>query len=184
MILQFNVINQKIVRTDDNYIVANSQYYLQMDFQFTRDWDDAIKIITFRNGQDNPSIELKDDSCVVPWEVIKVPAFTFSIVGKKDATIITTDVVKVIVKPSGERDGCDPKPPSKQIWEGLLGGEENQLLIKKSDEDFDYVWIDLADIPYGDSGKTIGEIIENKERAYVEENGDVEDCYTLCFTKE
>lgn len=188
MTLEFNIINQKITSPNNNYyVVADSVNYLKIDFNFTQDWQDFGKLVTFRNGQQVITIQLKDDSCIVPWEVIKTPSFIFSIVGSKDGIVITTDTMKVIVRASGDKDGCDPKEPTKQFWEELAGGTEGQVLIKESDNDFDYTWGDLQDLSY-DGEHTFKEVIDNlketKERAYVEPNEDGEDCYTLCFTND
>lgn len=189
MTLEYKIINQKITSSSNNYyVVADSVNYLKIDFNFTHDWQDVSKLITFRNGQNVYTIPLdENDSCIVPWEVIKTPSFIFSIVGSKDGMVITTDVMKVIVRASGDQDGCDPKAPTKQFWEELGGGTEGQVLIKESDDDFDYTWGDLQDLSY-DGTHTFKEVIDNlketKERAYVERNEDLEDSYTLCFTND
>lgn len=160
MTLEFNIINQKITSPNNNYyVVADSVNYLKIDFQFTQDWQDFGKLLTFRNGQQVITIELKDDSCIVPWEVIKTPSFIFSIIGMKDGIIITTDTMKVIVRASGDKDGCKPKPPTKEFYEGLAGGKENEVLFKNSDADYDYKWGTIKDVAYDDE-HTFGEFVE------------------------
>lgn len=189
MTLEYKVINQQITSSCNNYyVVADSVNYLKLDFQFTADWQNFAKLITFRNGLTILTIALdENDSCIVPWEVIKTPAFIFSIVGSKDGIVITTNTMKVIVRASGDQDGCDPKAPTKQFWEELGGGTEGQVLIKESDADYDYTWGDLQDLSY-DGEHTFKDVIDNlqetKERAYTEPNEDGEDCYTLCFTND
>lgn len=215
MTLEYDILNQKITSKCNNYYaVADSVNYLKLDFNFTADWQGFSKLITFRNGLEVLTIELTD-SCIVPWEVIKTPSFMFSIVGTKDGVVITTDTMKVIIRPSGDKDGCDPKPPTPEFWQGLSGGDEGQVLIKNSDENFDYAWGDLKDLSY-DGEHTFEEIIDDiqntanealetvnehvldtnihvtlaekslwnsKERADIEKNYDLEDSYTLVFTK-
>ena len=141
MILQFDVINQRVVRRDDNYVVANSQCYLQIDFNFTTDWLGFGKTITFVGGAEKYSIGLNaDDSCVVPYQVIKAPSFTFSIKGILNDIVITTGVITVPIKLSGETQGVTPDDPPKQLYDGLQNGLEGQVLVKKSNDNYDYEW--------------------------------------------
>ena len=163
MTLEYSIINQKITSSSNNYyVVADSVNYLKIDFQFTHDWQGVAKLITFRNGQSVFTIPLdENDSCVVPWEVIKTPSFIFSLVGSKDGMVITTDTMKIVVRASGDQDGCDPKAPTKQFWEELGGGKANQILQKESDADYDYTWGDLKDASY-DGEHTFEEAMEEK----------------------
>lgn len=163
MILQFDVINQKILRRDNNYIVANSQFYLQMDFNFTVDWQGFGKTITFVGNGKKFSIGLNSqDSCVVPWEVIKTPSFSFSIKGILDDVVITTNVMVVSIQPSGETRGVTPSDPPKEIYDGLQNGLEGQVLGKLSDDNYDYGFKDLKDFKY-DNENTLEEKINDIE---------------------
>ena len=149
MILQFDVINQRIVRTDKNYIVANSQFYLQMDFNFTYDWQGFAKTITFVSGTKKFSIGLNaQDSCIVPWEVIKTPSFLFSIRGELDDVVITTNVVTIPIVASGETKGISPTDPPKEIYSGLQNGLTGQILSKLTNDNYDYTWVNLENTLY------------------------------------
>lgn len=159
MTLEYNVINQRITSKCNNYYaVADSVNYLKLDFTFTADWQGFSKLITFRNGLTLLTIEV-EDSCIVPWEVIKTPSFIFSIVGTKDGVVITTDTMKVIIKPSGETQGVTPSDPPKQIYDGLQNGLKGQVLGKVSDDNYDYDFQNLKDLQY-DNENTLGEILE------------------------
>ena len=160
MILQFDVINQRIVRKDNNYVVANSQFYLQMDFNFTQDWYGFGKTITFVGSGKKYSLGLTaQDSCVVPYDVIKTPSFSFSIKGLKDDVIITTNVCVVSINASGETKGVAPVDPPKDILSGLQNGLKGQVLGKLSDDNYDFEFQNLKDLQYDDE-HTLSDILE------------------------
>lgn len=170
MILQFDVVNQKIIRKDNNYVVANSQFYLQMDFNFTADWQGFGKTITFIGSGKKYSIGLNtEDNCVVPYDVIKSPSFSFSIKGILDDVIITTGVVTIPIKPSGETKGVTPTDPPKQMYDGLQNGLKGQILVKKSNNNYDYEWQDnfIPEAPQEDGIYTLKCIVEEGIPTYV-----------------
>ena len=140
MTLEFEVKNQTLIRLDQNRVVSDSIAYLKVDFKFTSDWYGFKKLLTFSYYKNVVSVELIDNSTVVPAEVIKSPGFALSIVGKREDVTITTDVYRVIVKEAGESTGVSPANPPKKIYDAFLGGEKGDVLIKNSDEDFDYAW--------------------------------------------
>lgn len=74
MEIQFDVRNQYIVRTDENFIVAKSKKYLTAAFNFTTDdWSDIKKIAIFHDTNRAYFMELIDDKCGVPWEWLNTP---------------------------------------------------------------------------------------------------------------
>lgn len=169
MILQFDVINQRVVRKDNNYVVANSQFYLQMDFNFTTDWQGFGKTITFVGSGKKYSIGLNaQDSCIVPYDVIKTPSFSFSIKGILDDVIITTNICVVAINPSGETKGVAPTPPPKEILDGLQNGLSGQVLGKLSDDNYDYEFQDLKDLKYDDD-YSLGEKINELESGGIQD---------------
>lgn len=160
MILQFDVVNQKIIRKDNNYVVANSQFYLQMDFNFTADWQGFGKTITFLGSGKKYSIGLNtEDNCVVPYDVIKSPSFSFSIKGILDDVIITTNICVIPIQPSGETKGIAPVDPPKEILAGLQNGLKGQVLGKVSDDNYDYEFQNLKELQYDDEN-TLGDVLE------------------------
>lgn len=149
MTLTFNVDNQIIERTDDFEIVADSVNYLELKFTFTEDWTGFTKLISFKYCMTVVSTALDEhDVAVVPFEVIKNPGFIFSLVGNKDDVRITTNVEKVNLKRSGFEEGSSPLPPSRDIWDGLEGGQTRMVLGKNSDADFDYNFKWIQDFNY------------------------------------
>ncbi len=114
--LEFNVKNQIISRTDSFDVVADSQNYLTAKFTFTEEWVGDI-IAIFGNGVKYYNVILSDNVCTIPWEVIKTPFFTVSVVcGDR----ITANSIRVRVEKSGYTNGEMPKPPTPDVYSQIL----------------------------------------------------------------
>ena len=114
--LEFNVKNQIIERADNFMAVADSRNYLCAKFSFSEEWQGLITAI-FGNGNDYYSVILTDNACTVPWEVIKAPFFTVSVVcGDR----ITANSIKVLVEISGFSDGETPKDPTPDVYNQII----------------------------------------------------------------
>ena len=99
--LKFNIQNQTISQTDDFSVVADSQNYLTAEFTFSDDWIAPVTAL-FGYGGRYYSVLLEDNSCTVPWEVIKAPFFTVSVFcGDR----ITANTVTIPVERSGYAEG-------------------------------------------------------------------------------
>ena len=193
MTITFEVKNQIIKRVFNNDIIANSINYLQLDFKFTGDWNDKEKLISFKHGKESVSTGLTNDSVMVPFEVIKTPGFTFSLLGIKDEVTITTNAVMVVVNNSGYEAGAYPQDPPKAIYEGLTGGDQGQILLKNNEEAFNYEWHYLEDSNYSATetlkdkldnlvGKAVSEIkYENHSLIYIKEDNEysIVDVYNI-----
>ena len=79
MNIHFKIKNQQIERLDSNKLVEKSKEYVKAFFIFSDDWNGHEKTITFTSNKDNISynVELVEDSCLVPWEVITSFGFIF-----------------------------------------------------------------------------------------------------------
>ena len=125
MILNFTIKNQSISLSDKKNVVADSKNYLHARFLFSEDWDCAAKTAIFeRENGDTYCVAIKNDSCVIPHEVIKKPYFKVSVRGDISANdndiLITVNQVRVPVAESGYRLGATPQPPTPDIYAELL----------------------------------------------------------------
>ena len=55
-----------------DYITSGS-VGLQIDFEFDDEWTGLEKYATFEAGSESISLELENDACVIPWEVLEDP---------------------------------------------------------------------------------------------------------------
>ena len=143
--LEFNVKNQIISRADSFDVVGDSKGYLKAAFTFTEEWSGDI-IAIFGNGSEYYSVILADSCCIVPWEVIKAPFFTVSVVcGDR----ITANVVRVDVEKSGFVEGKTPKEPTPDVYTQVLSMAKPPYIGENGNW---YVY-DKAEQVYKDSGK-------------------------------
>lgn len=119
MKITFNVVNQRICRTDDNKIVADSKNYLYAQFFFkTDDWDDITKTAVFEKGGKPYFVILdEDDTCKVPWEVIKPGKVFVSVFG---GDLITTHTVELHISVSGYKEGETPTEPTPDVYAQII----------------------------------------------------------------
>ena len=129
--LKFNVKNQIITRTDHFQVVADSKNYLNAEFVFTDEWNGEKIIAIFGHDGNYYQVELTDNVCLVPWEVIKAPSFSVSLFCDN---LITANIVKVGVEKSGfTDDGQIPGTPTPTIFEKYI--EELDERFKKTVEE-------------------------------------------------
>ena len=132
MRITFEVGNQTIIRTDRNKIVANSKNYLFADFSFSSDWDGVIKTAIFSKGKKSYSVILdKDNSCLVPWEVLEVGDFSVSVFG---GDLITTDSSIIQVIESGYTEGQTPSNPTPDVYQQIISMIEDITVSGVTDE--------------------------------------------------
>ncbi len=147
--LTFDVNKQIITRTDGDVTIADSVEYLTASFTFSDEWAECAKTVIFRTGDTIKSLLLENDTCVVPWEVIKLGGFKVSVIGVKGNVLITTNVVDIPCGASGYADGEAPEPPTPSEWQQIMailahlqGGATNKVLAKKSSANYDFKWVD------------------------------------------
>ncbi len=126
--LEFNVKNQNISRTDDFYVVADSQNYLTAEFTFSEEWTYPATAV-FRYDEKHYNVLLENNRCIVPWEVIKAPFFTVSVFcGDR----ITANAVRISVEKSGYAEGEAPGAPTPDVYARLIELSEETKSIAQS----------------------------------------------------
>lgn len=160
-ILMFSVANQKLFRTDNFCVVADSKIYLTAKFSFlTDDWKNTTKTAIFTHSNKPYTALLENDSCLIPWEVIKPSYFTVSVFGKSEQ-LITTQNQMVLVEKSGYTEGETPENPTPTVYEKILVQYEkkadgiefidNELFLKSGENS-----IAKVTIPTGGGGEADG----------------------------
>lgn len=121
MILNLHIIGQKIYCDEAPFLATESKNYLKCEFEFSTDWEGCIKTAIFRGVTGVPyCIEIEDDACTVPHEVLRGNVFLISVFGILDDKRITTNTVDIYVKDSGYAEGETPPEPTPTVYEKML----------------------------------------------------------------
>lgn len=132
MELQLKVDKQSIYRKDSNRVVADSKNYVTAHFEFSEEWT-SPKTALFANDEKVYSVILdENDSCTVPWEVIKPYGFWISVFC---GDLITANKAEVRVEESGYREGETPQSPSPTVYDQLLNTALNAEELAQSVRD-------------------------------------------------
>lgn len=124
--LEFSISNQLLSRLEATQVVSGSQNYLECRFQFSEDWDGLKKVAVFGHSTvENPiGVELEEDVCRVPHEVIEPYGFQVTVLGSGgvdgEYTHVPTNVVTVEVVASGEDSGLEAEP-TQSLYDSVMG---------------------------------------------------------------
>ncbi len=128
--LEFEVKNQIIERKDSFSVVADSKNYLKAHFELSEEWQGDVVALFGYAGRVVQVLLDEDNSCIVPFEVIKTPCFSVSLVCGTEE-IVTANVLNVNVEASGFAEGEESQEPTPDLWQQYMakmqGNIENSL---------------------------------------------------------
>lgn len=117
MFLFFNVEKQILSRKDSEKVVRDSVNYLHASFTFSEDWTgQKTAVFKSRSGAFNVLLD-ENESCVVPWEVLKDDYFDVSVFC---GDLITANVVRVLTISSGYEIGEESRIPTPDIYNQII----------------------------------------------------------------
>lgn len=127
--LLFHVNQQSIYRTDLQKVVSDSKNYLTAKFSFSEDWT-GTKTAIFTHDDTSYTVILdENDSCHVPWEVIKPYSFQVSVFC---GDLHTANISVVEVEQSGYTEGETPSPPSPTVYDQLIEKADHAEQVAQS----------------------------------------------------
>ena len=95
-------VNQQRIRNRNSicHVYKGTDNYLQLEFEFDKNWDGCVKAISFvRSDQKELPMILENDICTVPAEAFDTDQLMFYIVGKTSEVRIETQ--KFIIRLGG-----------------------------------------------------------------------------------
>lgn len=103
------IIEGQIIKPDPSCdfsnIIPGTEGYLQLDIEFSSEWDDCAKAVGFfsMNGKEYLPQVLKDGrTCMIPKEALKNRKFKIQVVGVRPGYSINTN--KIIINQDGGKD--------------------------------------------------------------------------------
>lgn len=84
-LLEYKVLGQRLIPVGDHDgVVAGSRGYLQAKFSFDESWNGCTKVASFCiNGKEYAERLDKNDSCIIPHEVLVGSTFDVYVEGRK-----------------------------------------------------------------------------------------------------
>lgn len=103
------IVDKQIIKQDPDCdfsgLVPGTEGYLQVEFDFSSEWRDCVKVAAFwsRMGDVEYQPQKLEDgkTCVIPAEALKRRAFGIQVIGKKKDLKLTTNMV-VVIQNGGE----------------------------------------------------------------------------------
>lgn len=160
-------------------VVADSVKFLTVRFEADSSWNGYTKRAVFTNAEtgesfvvvllDGNPFYIGDDTCFVPYEVIKAPGFKISLCGNLEDSVITCDDAFIPVKQSGASEGGEPAEPTPDEYAQIITIVNEAKAIAQSVRDdadngvFSKMNVDQSynsESENAQSGKAVAEAIE------------------------
>ena len=109
----FATVSAKNVLSVDGAAVSDSVKFAKINFSFPEAWEGYSKTVVFKNGDTKCSVILNknnklctcENECYIPYEILKMPVFTFSVYGILGDSKATTSWASIrVIKGCGESD--------------------------------------------------------------------------------
>jgi hypothetical protein len=126
--IQINVTGQQASITSQDYMANYSVEIVGVSFTFDSSWAGFSKRALFRDSSSRGvsdttttySVEIVENSCVVPWEVLEGTRWIMSVVGTKDSRRITTNMLTLSMEDSGYSESTEGQEPTPSEYEQLV----------------------------------------------------------------
>jgi endoglucanase len=115
--LELNITGQRLTRTDNTFVVADSVNYLKAHFTVSNDWTGVITTVWGHDGEYYAMVLDENKECVIPWEVIKSGIM---VVSAFCGNLVTANVLSINVTASGYVDGAVPEEPTEEVYNQII----------------------------------------------------------------
>ena len=138
-------LNGQKITAISNTVVSDSMKFLTVRFECSKEWDSYAKTAVFFGADgsivsvvllEGNSLYLGENTCYVPFEVIKSPWFSVSLYGVLGDSLITSDKALVTVEESGYASGDEPQEPTADIWQQItqIASNAESVALKLSED--------------------------------------------------
>ena len=178
MELKFILNGQELNYSKKNILANNSQDFLIAKFDFSEEWDNTEKTAIFYNTEDKIyNVLLKDNSCIIPHEVLQENnLFYVGVFGINGTERITSTIINIRLENGAYKIGETPSEPSEDVYAQIISLMQESKEIAKSAEEKAQSVVNRADLgefcgPAGPQGP-IGPVGPQGEQGIQGEKGD------------
>jgi endoglucanase len=115
--LELNITGQRLTRTDNTFVVADSVNYLKAHFTVSNDWTGVITTLWGHDGEYYAVVLDANKECFIPWEVIKSGSM---VVSAFCGDLVTANVLSISVTASGYTQGQTPEEPTQDVYNQII----------------------------------------------------------------
>lgn len=115
-------VNEQLqeIENNTNNLIENSVNIIKLHFNFEGWKDFNNKYVIFKNKKQKVKVLLDSNSeCYVPFSVIKVPSFSFSVLSENDTQRITTNILYIEVNKTIELDNIQEEEELTLLYKQL-----------------------------------------------------------------
>ena len=125
------IISENDVNSMSN-LIENSANYIKLHFTFDEDWNGFnTKYVIFKHKSNKVKSLIDEDGyCVVPYSVIRVPNFSFSVLSENDTQRLTTNILYIEVGKTISVDSVQEEKELELLYkqlETLVTLENNEI---------------------------------------------------------
>lgn len=154
-LIKAECIDQVLRLTENPLIASGGVDEDVIEFSFGPLWDGFSKVaVMYRNERDVYHVQIADNRCTVPKEVLQSQGYFYvGVFGTKDGITRTSNVLSYRVEAGAITEGVKPPEPTPSIYESILASVKSAEQIAKSvRDDADAGRFDGAQGQKGDPG--------------------------------
>ena len=137
--MKLKVNSVSIVVTEPEIIVAHAVKTHECEFEFDATWNDYTKKAVFKKGALTIKVLLKDNKCIIPWEVLETRGFLKigirGVCDDKRRPTVWTDNILISDGPGESEPGKEPTPTIYQQMVEVM--EETKAIAQSVRDDAD-----------------------------------------------
>lgn len=167
-LIKAECIDQVLRLTENPLIASGGVDEDVIEFSFGPLWDGFSKVaVMYRNERDVYHVQIADNRCTVPKEVLQSQGYFYvGVFGTKDGITRTSNVLSYRVEAGAITEGVKPPEPTPSIYESILASVNSaEELARSVRDDADAGRFDGAQGPKGEPGSDAEVTAENVEAA-------------------